>query len=121
MEGRARTVGQKEWSWTICDYLPNVVDVYDRWMEALATALGIDASRVGLFGFSAGADAVAELLARGCCALKYRGIGLGVVHGHGQDSADGLPKTRRDCVLAQSLPTPRGVVACFAAAGGGRL
>ncbi|CAK0872772.1 unnamed protein product [Prorocentrum cordatum] len=49
----------------------------------------VDHRRVGLFGFSAGAYAVVELLSHGCIALS--GVGIAGVHGHGQHDVSDLP------------------------------
>ena len=49
----------------------------------------MDKSRIGLFGFSAGAYAVVEMFSHGCIPLS--GIGLGGAHGHGQRDLAGVP------------------------------
>jgi hypothetical protein len=56
----------------------------------------VNPKRIGLFGWSAGAYAVTELLAEGCIPLS--GVGLGAVHGHGQNDpadCDRISKDRR--------------------------
>ncbi len=45
--------------------------------------LQVDAARVGVFGFFAGACATAELLA-GMIYVRPSGVGLGGVHGRGR-------------------------------------
>ena len=48
---------------------------------------------MGLFGFSAGAYAVLELLS--VLQLQPCGVGLGGLHGHGAGAVKPLPKKRR--------------------------
>eukprot|EP00746_Dinoflagellata_sp_MGD_P033631 gnl/MRDRNA2_/MRDRNA2_18032_c0_seq1.p1 gnl/MRDRNA2_/MRDRNA2_18032_c0~~gnl/MRDRNA2_/MRDRNA2_18032_c0_seq1.p1 ORF type:complete len:589 (+),score=120.76 gnl/MRDRNA2_/MRDRNA2_18032_c0_seq1:98-1864(+) len=81
------------WGWIEGDFLSDQVDLFDSWMIELANAPGVDPSRIGLFGFSAGAYAVMELF--GKSNLSFSGVGVGGVHGHGQSSLDNIPAKRK--------------------------
>jgi len=60
------------------------------WIKALAALPGLDASRVALMGYSAGAYACTELMACGDLP-QLTGVGLGGTHGHGQLDLATLP------------------------------
>lgn len=76
--------------WIRGEFQEPVVKRYTAWMEAMVRRPGVDARRVGLFGFSAGAYAVAEILAAGV-DIDLCGVGLGGVHGHGQWDLSEVP------------------------------
>lgn len=78
------------YGWMEGDFQRPLAKRYCRWLEELAGRKGIDGKRVGIFGFSAGAYATAEVLAQGC-GVALSGIGLGGVHGHGQWDLSDLP------------------------------
>ena len=61
---------------------------YCRWIQSLAGAEGIDHTSVSLFGGSAGAYAVSEIIASGMCELYC--VGLAALHGHGRPDLVGL-------------------------------
>ena len=61
---------------------------YCRWIQSLARAEGIDNASVSLFGGSAGAYAVSEIIASGMCELYC--VGLAALHGHGRPDLVGL-------------------------------
>jgi len=63
------------WGWLSGEFRPELVRLFDTWMADLASRPGINRNRVGLFGFSAGAYAVAELFAY--TRIKFSGIGFG--------------------------------------------
>eukprot|EP00929_Paragymnodinium_shiwhaense_P104576 TRINITY_DN6914_c0_g1_i1.p1 TRINITY_DN6914_c0_g1~~TRINITY_DN6914_c0_g1_i1.p1 ORF type:complete len:330 (-),score=43.54 TRINITY_DN6914_c0_g1_i1:40-1029(-) len=77
------------WGWISGSYMPDEVDIHCQWIEELATCDGVDVHRIGLFGFSAGAYAVTEVLAR--ADVTFSGVGMGGVHGHGQCCLDEIP------------------------------
>jgi hypothetical protein len=79
---------ETEWGWIQGNFQQPVVQLYCRWLESLTSLPGVNPKRIGLFGWSAGAYAVTELLAEGCIPLS--GVGLGAVHGHGQNDPAGL-------------------------------
>lgn len=87
------------WGWIQGKFRPEAVELVGSWMQALAGRPGLNMSRVGLFGFSAGAYAAAELLASRSHDLQFAGVGFGGVHGHGQSDLDGLPQRRQEGVL----------------------
>jgi len=80
------------WGWLQGEFLSGLAALFAAFLGFLAEQPGIDCGRVGLFGYSAGAYAVVEVLAHGCIPLS--GVGLGGVHGHGQQSTAGLPRHR---------------------------
>ena len=61
---------------------------YCHWIQSLAGAEGIDHTSVSLFGGSAGAYAVSEIIASGTCELYC--VGLAALHGHGRPDRVGL-------------------------------
>mmetsp|Transcript_83563 Transcript_83563/g.194297 ORF Transcript_83563/g.194297 Transcript_83563/m.194297 type:complete len:445 (-) Transcript_83563:73-1407(-) len=78
-----------DYGWVQGNFRAETVALFSSWLIALSGRSGIDAGRFGLFGWSAGAYAVSELLAFGSCPLS--GVGLGGVHGHGNNDVAGLP------------------------------
>ena len=76
------------WGCVLGSLLVSEVDKYCRWIEILAGASGIDRTSVSLFGASAGAYAVSEIIACGTCKLHC--VGLAAVHGHGRPDLGGL-------------------------------
>lgn len=85
---------KSDYGWAKGALRPDLVELFGSWMEALATSPGVDSQRVGMFGFSAGAYAAAELLAQPAGA-RLAGVGLGGVHGHGQCDLSQLPLVYR--------------------------
>jgi len=84
--------GENGWDWASGAFLPDVANLFKRWLSAMVKKPRIDVSRVAIFGFSAGAYAVTELLACGDSdGVVFRGVGLGGLHGHGQDNTAGFP------------------------------
>ena len=61
---------------------------YCHWIGTLAESPGIDANSVSLFGGSAGAYAVSEVLASGTC--NFHCVCLAGLHGHGRPDDVGL-------------------------------
>ncbi|CAE8671851.1 unnamed protein product, partial [Polarella glacialis] len=86
------------WGWIQGDFEPELVELFCTWMACLVEHPGIDDRRVGLFGFSAGAYAAAELFASGL-APRLCGLGLGGIHGHGQSHLEQVPPSRAAGVL----------------------
>ena len=86
--------------WVDGKFCANLVDAFLEWIRYLSSDKCIDPEYVSLLGFSAGAYAVAELLARNS-AVPIRGVVIGGVHGHGQpDTSDLEPsQTPPDDVL----------------------
>ena len=93
------------WGWISGDFEEEAVDLFGSWMVDIVLHHRIDSDRVGLLGFSAGAYAVTELLARrhlfgpDACGLKLSGVGLGGVHGHAQSDLFEIPVKRQDEVI----------------------
>jgi len=85
------------WGWISGEFRPEVVELVSTWMESLIGRDGVDCSRVGLFGFSAGAYAATELLAKG--RLQLSGFAIGGTHGHGQSDLEGVPPKRAEGVV----------------------
>eukprot|EP00927_Polykrikos_kofoidii_P038227 TRINITY_DN32535_c0_g1_i1.p1 TRINITY_DN32535_c0_g1~~TRINITY_DN32535_c0_g1_i1.p1 ORF type:complete len:431 (+),score=56.72 TRINITY_DN32535_c0_g1_i1:68-1360(+) len=81
------------WGWIRGNFCQARVGLYCAWICALASKAGINKRRVGLFGFSAGAYAVTEILAHGS-GIQFSGVGLGGVHGHGQGDISKVPQAR---------------------------
>ena len=80
------------WGWISGDFEEEAVDLFGSWMVDIVLHHRIDSDRVGLLGFSAGAYAVTELLARRhLFGLKLSGVGLGGVHGHAQTDLSEVP------------------------------
>lgn len=73
--------------------LTATVDDYVTWISTLAAAAHIDRKSVSIFGTSAGAYAVTEIIA-GNADVRLQCVGLCAVHGHGQPDADGLDEKR---------------------------
>lgn len=82
-----------DWGWVKGDVRTALVRVYCEWLAALAELSHVNADRIGLFGWSAGAYAVTEIIGHGCIPLT--GVGLGGVHGHGQRDVEGLADIRK--------------------------
>ena len=82
------------WGCVTGSLLTGEVDKYCRWIQTLAEASGIDRTSVSLFGGSAGAYAISEIIAAGTCALHC--VGLFAVHGHGRPDFDGLDEERKN-------------------------
>jgi hypothetical protein len=79
-----------KFGWIQGKFTPDVVARFCGWLAFLAGCPVVDKSRIGLFGFSAGAYAVVEMFSHhGCIPLS--GIGLGGAHGHGQRDLAGVP------------------------------
>ncbi len=78
-----------KFGWIQGKFTPDVVARFSRWLAFLAGCPVVDKSRIGLFGFSAGAYAVVEIFSHGCIPLG--GISLGGAHGHGQRDLEGVP------------------------------
>ena len=70
------------------------VEKYCHWIQILAGSSGIDPNSVSLFGGSAGAYAVSEVMASGTCKLHC--VGLAALHGHGRPDGVGLSALCRD-------------------------
>jgi hypothetical protein len=91
--------GWQDWGSISGDFDAEGVELFNNWMEHVVSHPGIDVERIGLFGFSAGAYAVTELLAASTQSeIRFSGVGLGGVHGHGQSDLDALPRKRREGV-----------------------
>lgn len=90
------------WGWLSGDFRPETVRLTSAWIDDLSTRQGIDPGRVAIFGFSAGAYAVAELLASGRLP-ELSGVGIGGVHGHGQAHVDTLSAKRSEGVIDKFL------------------
>mmetsp|Transcript_107402 Transcript_107402/g.310397 ORF Transcript_107402/g.310397 Transcript_107402/m.310397 type:complete len:526 (+) Transcript_107402:111-1688(+) len=88
--------------WIRGSFQKHLVDRYVAWLESVARRPGVDPNRVGLFGFSAGAYAVAEMLAAGV-GITLSGVGLGAVHGHGQWDLSDLDAAPAACVRSAPL------------------
>lgn len=86
------------WGWIQGEFRPEAAELVSAWMTELASRPGLDPRRVGLFGFSAGAYAVVELLATSNC-VPLSGVGLGGVHGHGQADLRDVPAKRSKGVV----------------------
>lgn len=84
------------WGWIVGEFCSDLVALVSSWMWDLATRPGVDQARVGLFGFSCGAYAAAELLAHGG---TFSGVGLGGIHGHGQVDLHEVPAKIADGVV----------------------
>jgi hypothetical protein len=80
---------ESEYGWIKGKFRDDIVELYCRWLASVIDLPGVDTERVGLFGWSAGAYAVTEVLAHGC--IPVSGVGLGAVHGHGQMDQEELP------------------------------
>jgi len=78
-----------DYGWVKGAFSSETVQLYCKWLDALSMFPRVATTRIGLFGWSAGAYAVTEILAAGCIPLS--GVGLGGVHGHGQSNLEGLP------------------------------
>ncbi|CAE7035138.1 unnamed protein product [Symbiodinium natans] len=78
-----------ELGWVRGNLQIDTVDLFCDWIAGMSEFPGVDRDRIGVFGFSAGAYAVAEVLAR--ARLRLCGAGLGGVHGHGQGHLDNRP------------------------------
>ena len=94
--------GGHPWGCVTGSLLTGEVDKYCRWIQTLAGTSGIDRTSVSLFGGSAGAYAISEIIAAGTCALHC--VGLVAVHGHGRPDLDGLDeecKTRSDDIMGK--------------------
>jgi hypothetical protein len=72
-----------DWGWVDGAFKVEVVDAFLHWLLHLTQDQSIDKLWVSLLGFSAGAYAVLELIARNS-RLHFRGVVVGGVHGHGQ-------------------------------------
>lgn len=81
-----------QWGWVQGDFNATLVDAYVHWLEFLSRLPGIDETRVGLFGYSAGAYAAAEVFAH--ASIPVCGVGFAGLHGHGQPDLNGLPAKR---------------------------
>jgi len=77
------------YGWVEGSFQQETVQLFVRWLEALSNFPCVASDKFGLFGWSAGAYAVTEIMAAGGPYLS--GVGLGAVHGHGQLDPDGLP------------------------------
>jgi pimeloyl-ACP methyl ester carboxylesterase len=84
----------KNWGWIDGSFQPKLVDAFLAWLDFLAKDPSIDERRVSLLGFSAGAYAVLELLARNR-NVNIRGVIIGGVHGHAQADMNGIQGTKR--------------------------
>ena len=78
--------------WIEGEYQRPLAERYSAFVAAVGRWNGIDSARIGLFGFSAGAYAVVELLAISCGGVRLSGVGLGGVHGHGQCDLTDIPE-----------------------------
>ena len=76
------------WGCVIGSLLDSEVDKYCRWIQSLAGTEGIDHTSVSLFGGSAGAYAVSEIIASD--SLDLYCVGLAALHGHGRPDLVGL-------------------------------
>ncbi len=76
--------------------LEGEVEMYCYWIRILAESSGIDPNSVSLFGGSAGAYAVSEVMASGTCELHC--VGLAALHGHGRPDDVGLSAEFRSCL-----------------------
>ena len=81
----------QDWGFLDGDFDPTLVEVFWYWMEHMARSVGVDRQQVSAWGFSAGAYAVSECLARLPQAV-LRNVVLGVVHGHGQPPKTPKPR-----------------------------
>lgn len=79
-----------KFGWIRGEFDAAMVERHAAWMKSIVCRPGVNAKRVGVFGFSAGAYAVAEILAAGV-DFELCGVGLGGVHGHGQWDSSDLP------------------------------
>ena len=82
------------WGFVDGSLMTTEVDNYCRWISTLAATPGIDAASVSLFGNSAGAYAVTEIMA-GNMHIRLNLVGICAVHGHGQPDLDGLGIKRK--------------------------
>ena len=82
--------GMSEYSWITGEFQQERVISFANWMAYLAGKDCVDSKRVGIFGFSAGAYAIVEILAQ--CSTPLSGVGLGGIHGHGQLDLADIPK-----------------------------
>eukprot|EP00929_Paragymnodinium_shiwhaense_P104468 TRINITY_DN68901_c0_g1_i1.p1 TRINITY_DN68901_c0_g1~~TRINITY_DN68901_c0_g1_i1.p1 ORF type:complete len:707 (-),score=182.65 TRINITY_DN68901_c0_g1_i1:38-2062(-) len=83
------------WGWVDGDFLPKELERISNWMEDLIQTPKVDAGRVCIMGYSAGAYMVSELVAGAPVTIQR--AAMGGVHGHGQpDLEDIQGKHRRD-------------------------
>eukprot|EP00927_Polykrikos_kofoidii_P082794 TRINITY_DN8325_c1_g1_i2.p1 TRINITY_DN8325_c1_g1~~TRINITY_DN8325_c1_g1_i2.p1 ORF type:complete len:535 (-),score=58.81 TRINITY_DN8325_c1_g1_i2:199-1803(-) len=85
------------WGWVQGSISRCMVQGFNAWMEEHIHHPRINRHRVCLFGFSAGAYAVTEILARHDTTPRhpFLGIGVGGVHGHGSCNLEAVPEKRR--------------------------
>ena len=86
-------VKQHPWGCVMGSLMSNQVGMYCRWIGTLARTPGIDSNSVSLYGGSAGAYAVSEIIAHGSFTLRC--VGLAALHGHGRPDLDGLDDERK--------------------------
>lgn len=80
--------------WITGNVRHNLVRCYVEWIGSLAVRSGIDRDRVGIFGHSAGAYAVLEVLM--ASNIRFSGVGVSGVHGHGQWDCTDIPRELHD-------------------------
>ena len=84
--------------WVDGAFKAELVDAFLCWLCCLSDDVTIDRTRVSLLGFSAGAYAVVELLARND-SVSIQGAIIGGVHGHAQPDLLGVEGLRSEAVL----------------------
>jgi dienelactone hydrolase len=86
--------GGGAFGWVEGAFMDQAVIDFLAWLEYLSQDPRIDEEWISLLGFSAGAYAVVELLAKNR-QLRFRGAVLGGIHGHGQPDMKNIPTNRK--------------------------